>query len=340
MSDMEFTCRPLAFDDAAEFARVCTAISRCAGPGDLHRADDELARWQEPRFDLEQSSLGIFGRDGDLAAFAILWATAEAPVHRWLSWGVNPAYHAHGLSERLFGWVDDQMPHVLSRCPAHARVSIRAGTVAGYKFGEDALSAAGYQPIRAFYDMRIEMTQKPKATDLPAGFVIKPYVHAADLPTLVQVVRDSFEDHFGHVERSFEHDLEEFRHWIDNLRTFDPALVQMAYDAATGEIAGCLLGLTEEPHHADIGYIDVVGVRREFRRRGLASALLRRSFAQYWDRGKRVVNLGVDADSLTNAVALYERVGMRVHQEYPLYDKLIRDGVELERADMDEAQPA
>ena len=340
MSDETFTCRPLTCDDAAEFARVCTAISRCAGPGDLHRADDEKARWSEPRFSLEESSLGIFARDGVLSAFVILWATEEAPVHPWLSWGVNPDYQAHGLSPRLFNWVDEQMPSVLERCPAEARVSVRAGTVAGYKFGEDALAAAGYQPIRAFYDMRIEMSAKPKAVELPAGFIVKPYRHDADLPTLVQVVRDSFEDHFGHVDRPFEHDLEEFRHWIDNLRTFDPELVLMAYAAATGEIAGCLLGLTEEPHHADIGYIDVVGVRRAYRKRGLASALLRRSFAQYWDRGKRVVNLGVDADSLTNAVALYERVGMRVHQKYPLYDKLVRDGVELERDGIDEAEPA
>ena len=331
MRDERFICRPLSFDDAEQFARVATAISRCDGTGDQHREDDITRGWREPRFELSKSSLGLFTPQGTLAASAILFATADVPVHPWLRWGVNPDFHEAGLSPRLFKWAEDQMPEVIERCPAQARVSIRAGAVEGYAYAEDALREAGYVAIRDFYDMRIDMTERPDPPGLPAGFILKPYQHETDLPLMVHLVRDSFEDHFGHIEQPFEQELEEFRHWLDNDRTFDPELVHLAYDTATGEIAGCVMGMTEEPHNPELGYIDIVGVRRQYRKRGLASALLRRSFAQFWDRGKRSVNLGVDADSLTNAVALYERVGMRVYRKLLLYDKLIRDGVELER---------
>ena len=126
-------------------------------------------------------------------------------------------------------------------------------------------------------------------------------------------------------------DLEVFRHWLDNDPYFDPELVIFPVDEATGEVVGCLLGLTQDFRDPEAGYVDTVGVRRSHRRRGLASAMLQHSFAAFWDRGKRLVHLDVDGQSLTNAVALYERVGMRVYQRYNVYEKVLRDGVELAR---------
>jgi ribosomal protein S18 acetylase RimI-like enzyme len=59
------------------------------------------------------------------------------------------------------------------------------------------------------------------------------------------------------------------------------------------------------------GYVSVLGVRRAYRGRGLASLLLRRAFVRYRDMGRSATLLGVDAESLTGAVGVYERVGMR-----------------------------
>jgi mycothiol synthase len=67
-----------------------------------------------------------------------------------------------------------------------------------------------------------------------------------------------------------------------------------------------------------------VGVRRAWRKRGLAQALLRQCFAEYQRRGYQRVELGVDSDSPTNAVALYERAGMHVHQRVLYYRKTLR----------------
>ena len=45
---------------------------------------------------------------------------------------------------------------------------------------------------------------------------------------------------------------------------------------------------------------------------GLGEALLRDSFLAFRRAGKRAAGLGVDAENTTGAVALYERVGLRV----------------------------
>jgi mycothiol synthase len=58
-------------------------------------------------------------------------------------------------------------------------------------------------------------------------------------------------------------------------------------------------------------------------------ALLLHSFNAYWERNQKCVRLGVDADSLTNAVNLYERAGMYVLRRYDMYELELRPGREL-----------
>jgi len=60
-------------------------------------------------------------------------------------------------------------------------------------------------------------------------------------------------------------------------------------------------------------------VLRSHRGRGIATALLQESFAEFERRGLPRVRLNVDSDNLTGAVALYERVGMRVVSSYDLW---------------------
>jgi mycothiol synthase len=43
-------------------------------------------------------------------------------------------------------------------------------------------------------------------------------------------------------------------------------------------------------------------------------------------RGKRGCDLHVDADSLTGATRLFERVGMRAHPRFALWEKELRPG--------------
>jgi ribosomal protein S18 acetylase RimI-like enzyme len=68
----------------------------------------------------------------------------------------------------------------------------------------------------------------------------------------------------------------------------------------------------------------VLAVRRPWRKRGLGYALLKQSFALFQARGFKTAGLGVDASSLTNAVALYERAGMHVKQQRLVFRKMLR----------------
>ena len=71
------------------------------------------------------------------------------------------------------------------------------------------------------------------------------------------------------------------------------------------------------------GWVADLGVLAGYRGRGIGAALLAHSFHTFKARGFAVVGLNVDASDETGATALYERVGMRVRQQWDLYLKVL-----------------
>jgi ribosomal protein S18 acetylase RimI-like enzyme len=60
------------------------------------------------------------------------------------------------------------------------------------------------------------------------------------------------------------------------------------------------------------GYTEDISVRRPWRRRGLARALLTKSLAAHKGNGMTEAALGVDTKNPTGALRLYESVGFQV----------------------------
>jgi len=84
-----------------------------------------------------------------------------------------------------------------------------------------------------------------------------------------------------------------------------------------------------------MGIIDSLGVQREWRRRGLATALLHRSFKELKSRGQRRACLGVDAESLTGAFRVYEAAGMKADRQHDVFEKELRAGTDLSLQTLD-----
>ena len=59
------------------------------------------------------------------------------------------------------------------------------------------------------------------------------------------------------------------------------------------------------------GWLDHVSVRRPWRRRGLASALIAESLRALADAGMTDAALGVDAENPSGALRVYENLGFR-----------------------------
>jgi mycothiol synthase len=97
--------------------------------------------------------------------------------------------------------------------------------------------------------------------------------------------------------------------------SYDPTMWLLATEE--GEPVGALTASVA----GDRGWVDQLGVLAPWRGRGIAGALLRRSFATFARRGRRRVLLSVDAENPTGATRLYERVGMLVVNRWDWWER-------------------
>jgi mycothiol synthase len=202
---------------------------------------------------------------------------------------------------------------LVERSEARAR---ERGCVRMHQFaiGPDAaaaelLTAHGYRDVRRFYEMAIELQEAPPAPLWP----VEPF-RAEDARAFHATLDESFQDHWEHHGRTFD------EWWERHVKSpnFDTSLWFLIRDG--DEIAAVT---RNEANRNGGGYIGAIGVRRPYRGKGYAKALLQRSFAEFFDRGIPRVTLGVDASNPTGATHLYERVGMHVEAENVVFEKVL-----------------
>jgi len=173
--------------------------------------------------------------------------------------------------------------------------------------------------------METELHEAPPQPHWPEGISMRTFASDQDERAVFEAVEDAFRDTWGRPRGTFERFV-----GMTERENFDPSLWFLAMDG--DEIAGITLCKTL----AGEGWVDVVGVRRPWRNRGLGLALLRHALTKYHRRGTHKISLSVDAESITGAPRLYGRAGMRVRESYIIHLKELRPGVDLSvRCDAD-----
>src|SRR5581483_12062056 len=234
---------------------------------------------------------------GRLVGFAYL----QHRGGRWDGDGyVHPREFGRGVGTAILDWIERRARELGS---PETRVAIARAD----ERGACLLRNRGFEPIRSFLRMAIELDAEPPAASWPEGFSVAP-LSPGEEHALYQVLEDAFVDHWDHTERSYEEWLAS--HVIEHEVCF---LVRANGTVAAGALCRReLLGM---------GWVDVLGTRREYRRLGLGEALLRHALRELYRRGARRVGLGVDSENPTGATRLYERVGMHVVSIADVYAK-------------------
>lgn len=172
----------------------------------------------------------------------------------------------------------------------------------------------GYREVRRFYDMAVELAAEPPAPALPDGLVLDEF-RPGEERAFHFALCDAFQDHWDWHATPFDEWLamREGQH-----RDAEGPLWFVVRDG--DEIAA--VTRNEANRHGG-GYVGAIGVRRAWRGKGVAKALLYATFGEFWRRGVTRVTLGVDAASPTGATHLYERVGMHVESATTVYEKML-----------------
>jgi mycothiol synthase len=181
------------------------------------------------------------------------------------------------------------------------------------------LSSRGYERVRSFFRMVVDVTEPRPSPSWPEGIELRPFEVERDGEGVYEAVEEAFALEWGHRRRPYD----EWRQRVYDRSGFDPDLVPVAWDG--DEIAG--VSLNYPKRMGDWGWIGSIGVRPPWRGRGLGFALLYESFERFRRTGETSVALGVDAENPTGAVRLYERAGMHVLWRADLWRKVLREHV-------------
>jgi len=288
------------------------SIARVLAADDLDDAgevvlDEGFLRsgWERPAFDPASDAWLAVDGAGTVVGYAQV-AGEEPDVVE--SWGVvHPGHRGRGLGTALLDRIEERAGRLLPDLPA---VRFRHAINAGDRAAAAMLEARGLRFVRHFWHMQAELAGPLEPGPPPAGIAIAGIRSPGDLPDVHRVLEAAFADHWGHEARTYAR-------WVGEEASgpgYDPGLWLVA--RRDGSVVGALTALTMGSR----GWVGFLGVAAPERGRGVATALLRHSFALFAARGFGRVILAVDADNET-AAALYERAGMRVVKRWDLWER-------------------
>ncbi|MEO8273312.1 MAG: GNAT family N-acetyltransferase [Chloroflexota bacterium] len=275
-----------------------------------------LIEWApSPAFDPARDLIVVEGDGQLLAGGKVDWGErAGKVIHHCTIW-VRPEVRRRGLGRRMLAWLEARARESLAEGaggPAHLPHFLGGGTDVANAASVAFAQRAGYEPIRYGFQMRRPLDLAIPDVLVPDGIEIRPVLpehHRAIWDADVEAFRDHFEPR--------EHEEAEYVRFMSD-PDLDPSIWQVAWDGA--EVVGSVInGIF--PHEnvlmgEELGWLEHVSVRRPWRGRGVAKALIARSLTVLRDRGMRTGVLGVDADNPTGALQLYEQLGFRPHRRW------------------------
>jgi mycothiol synthase len=294
--------RPPREDEFDAMLEVLNAGGRSAyGEDEMSAA--ELRTWlSSAKVDTERD-IRVVDLEGRLVGYADVDPIGSDPVRWWTAVKAHPEADIDAVVGELLQWAEERAGHGL----------LRVWNPSEVKGMGAAFERCGLLPIRHSFRMAIDLDGEPEPPAWPEGISVRTF-RDGEGPVVYEVFRETWLDTLEPEEEPYE----EWAHWTVEREDFDPTLWFLACQGE--EIAGFSLCRPSETR-SDSGIVNLLGVRRGWRRRGLGEALLRHSFREFHRRGFPRVVLGVDADSPNGATRLYERVGMHVARRVDFYEK-------------------
>lgn len=269
--------------------------------------------------------------DGQAVGYCRNWWFQELDG-TWLggSYGnVLPAWRHKGIGGALLRHAEARLRQVATELESAG--SLKPGTPRFFTVDLNSTEVdraalfekSGYQPIRRGDTMRRPGFDEIPEAELPAGLEVR-LVLPEHYRLIWDAAQEAFRDHWGYVAPSET----EYEEWLLS-EELAPHLWQVAWDG--DQIAGSVLNFVNEKENIEYkrkrGYTEGISVRRPWRRRGLARALLVRSLRMFRDLGYEEAVLGVDSENLNQAYHLYESVGFRIIRSSFVYRKPMVPGI-------------
>ena len=289
--------------------------------------EDLTTQFHLPGFSLADSVRLILSPSGLLVGVIQVFDMDNPPIHPNVGGCVHPSFEHQGLGSTLIEWGEWRARQAITRVPDGLRVSMVMNSEPTHQPTLHLFEKMGMLSERYFFLMVKDLSEPYPQPVWPDGLLLRTYVENPDLRSYYRATIEAFLDHWGFIEGNEDERIARWRYRLEHDKDIDPSLWFMVMDG--GQIAAISRCSPNTGSDTSMGFVDTLGVRRPWRRQGLALNLLYHVFAEFARRGKQRVALGVDANSLTGATRLYEKAGMVVASRMAQFNKILRPGEEL-----------
>ncbi|MBI3241642.1 MAG: GNAT family N-acetyltransferase [Chloroflexi bacterium] len=260
--------------------------------------------------------------NGDVVGYArVDWYKDEAgnTLYNHLAF-LRHEWRHKGVGAALLKWAQTRLREVSASLSHTGPRFFQASASETSRGAEALLIKDGYQAVRhGFLMVRPTLDDIPDFP-LPAGLEVRPV-----LPEHYRAIWDAneeaFRDHWGFAPSTED----DYQRWLNDKVIFMPELWKIAWDVETNQVAGQVKGFINNEENAAFnrrrGLCEFISVRRPWRKRGLARALIALTLHEFKERGLTESALGVDTQNLSGALRVYEACGFRPVQRSSTYRK-------------------
>lgn len=230
-----------------------------------------------------------------------------------------PQWRASGLRRTMLLWNENRAREIDRELPKKEGGAFELSVTYAENHLKSLIEREGYRPYRYNILMtRPNLGEVPRLP-IPEGAEVRPVRpehHALIWKAESETMRE---------QAVFDEELwsEEGLKMVSEMHIFQPHMWQVAW--AGDEVVGAVLPWIDEHENRrygrNWGYTQAVFTRKDWRNRGLASALIARAMVAVRDAGASEAVLSVDSDNPSGALRLYEKLGYRVQTKYAGYQK-------------------
>jgi mycothiol synthase len=316
------------FSGKGDYANILKVINASKVADNLERSDtlENIKLYYEHLHNSDPYKDMLFAEvDGEVIAYSrVEWNLNDDG--EWLGFHLcflHPKYRRKGIGRLISRYDENRLRQIAEELLEADKIQTSTPRYfevvsSDSEVGKEALMLSeGYQPVRYAFSMQRSLLEPIEVSPMPPGLEIRPSL-PEHYRTIWDASQEAFQDHWGYIPAPEE----EYQKWLKE-PIFNPHLWKIAWDG--NQVAGMVLNFIDEKENQEYnrkrGYTEGISVRRPWRRRGLARALLTRSMKMFKDMGMTEAALGVDTQNLSGALRLYESVGFHPYKRYTTFRK-------------------
>ena len=297
-------------DEITNLLKTCEAVDT---PDKWPSVSDILMQFDAPSVDKQRDICFWQDTDGRLMASAGLMIPSEGEevLDGFLWFRVHPTARVDNLYRQIIAWGEERMREVNQE--RGIKVKLLSGAVAEETEQIALLEYCGFRIERYFLTMVRLLTEPIPEPQIPEGFTLRHLQGEQDTQAWVELFNETFIDHWNYHPET----VEGFKHKLTNPE-FRPdlSIIAIAPDGTFAAFGDCYI-----PSEGCQGWINPLGTRQGYRKRGLARGILQAIMQKLKVEGMDTAMLYVDAQNPLGALRLYESVGFYTTNTQIAYSK-------------------